>query len=771
MKYLFVKMRRDIIKLWPQFVSVFLMSVLSVTIYSGMEGVWHGMNIVVDKYYEDTNLADAWVYGADITENMMKEISALADVKQASYSMTANVNAISGQEDKPDIKLIGGDDVSLAAPLTIEGKEFDVNSSGLWVDSDFAKERNLQVGDALVLNFNGKEKEFIIEGLIINSEFIYFTGSATETIPNHRLHGYGFINEKTARDIYGKVSYNEVRLKINSNSDMTLLSKQLQTILGDSYYGFSERDDVSAVSQIKKETFQMKNMAQMFSAVFILLAVLTMITTMSRLVNNQMIQVGTMKALGYKDWQIRVHYGLYGFFVSLTGGVLGRFIGPLLVSKAIMKVKKTTLTLPEWKIEISYVTYLILAAIVLICTAAAVIAAQRGLHGMPAETMRGMAPKVGSKSTLENHKRFWRIFSIDWRWTFRDISRSKIRTLMGIIGVTGSMMLMIAGLGFKNSIDYSNDYVYSKQYKYSIKAQMGRTSNEGKRQLEELAGEHQWMEEKGVELYFGALKKTGVISILEEGNFVNLENLKGESIKLPEEGVVITRKVAKSLGAHIGDTISFRVAGNKQYLKAIIKDIAFAPSPQGLFLSKYYWEEGLRQTFSSSAVLIGDEKAYDKLTKLQYVKDVITKDKQIKNMDKMAKSVMTIIYLMIAASVILSIVILYNLGMLNFVERTREYATMKVLGFYQSEIIRIALRDCFVTTSIGWLSGIPIGLKFLKTYIGVVSFNSFEWVAEISVLNLTIASVIVIGCSVSVSLLLGYRVKKINMAEALKSVE
>ena len=175
--------------------------------------------------------------------------------------------------------------------------------------------------------------------------------------------------------------------------------------------------------------------------------------------------------------------------------------------------------------------------------------------------------------------------------------------------------------------------------------------------------------------------------------------------------------------------------------------------------------------FSPTAILTDSTEKYEDIKELDFIKEIIHIDRQIKDMQKITESVTTIIFMLIVASVLLSVVILYNLGMLSFVERSREYATMKVLGFRQKEIRSLALRDCLLTTSVGWIIGVPLGFKFLHTFIGTIQFKSFEWLPTLSRTNFVFASAGIAACSIGVSLLLSYRVRGIDMVQALKSVD
>lgn len=770
MKYLLVKLRRDITKMWLQFFAVFMMSVLAITIYSGMEGVWYGLSLEVDEYYDETSIADIWVNGTMITEDMVSDIEEIAGVNKVSKSMTSTVQIVTENDEKPDIKLISIDGTELFNPIIRDGDDYDDSSEdGIWVDEVFCQERNLKIGDILTLKNNQLEKDFVIKGTILDSEFIYYTGSVTDTVPNHELHGYGMISPKAAEAFYGTYICNEIRMDVEDDCDCIKLQENIEDVLADAYLNFSVKDDISSVSQITKEINQMQNMANLFSAVFIVLAVLCMYSTMTRLINNQTIQIGTMKAIGFSNCKIRLHYMCYGFFVSFVGCFIGIFFGKALVSKAVMRVKKATLTLPEWKVALSYRTYIIIFAIVLICVFATILAAQKGLDKLPAETMRDASVRKSKTIKLSN--------KLDYKskWMIRDNMQNIVRWIMSIIGVAGSMILMMAGLGFRDSINYSNDYVYGKQYTYEYKIVLNSPySSEAYAEfVDKLQDEYQTVFEYNVDMWYpdSLEKERRTISVIEDGDFVHLETIDNEKLELKKDTVAISNKIASVLGVKVGDEIKIRILGTNEFEKLKITDIVIAPSPQGIFISKEYWENNLDRTYAPSAFLLNSEDDYDAIKNLDIVKETSTIDNQFASMKIMTKSVMTIIYLMIVASVLLGCIIIYNLGMLNYIERFRDYATMKVLGFYQREIRNIIIRDSMITTIIGWVIGIPCGYKFLSFYIGIVQFKTFEWVPTLSMVSLVIASVVVIACSIMVNIIVAHKVTKISMVEALKSVE
>ncbi|MGL6200525.1 MAG: ABC transporter permease [Lachnospiraceae bacterium] len=764
MKYLTVKLRRDLLRMFPQFFAVLLMAMLSVTIFSGMEGVWNGMSQVSEQYYSDTNLSEAWVYANGISDKQLNEIQTILSVNNAEYSMSMTVDV--KDTNNTDLYLITVPDDSKIKLLHRNGTKYHADMEGIWLDENYAAAHNIHAGDSVTISLIEQEYEVKVIGLILHSEFIYFTGSSTATMPDSASHGYAFIPEQYAEKIFGSLHYNEIRLWVKNNSDYSELKNQIKDILGDRYITFQGRDDFTSSVQTNDEIEQTKKMATMFSFVFILLALLTMYTTMSRLVRSQRIQIGTMKALGYKNRTIRLHYALYGLVIPLLGGLLGIITGRLLVSNALIEVKKTTLTLPEWIISVSWVSFAVIALIIIICILSTLLAVNHSLKGLPAETMREEDSYTNKNSNLGRTKSR---LSYEWRWVFWDISRNKTRYLIAVIGVAGSMMLMIAGFGLKDSLNYSNDYVFNTQYQYDYKAVLKNYTNDISAELNDLSDTLQWVQETSVDLSADNHSLSGVLTVMDDGDYICLEAKDGETLDLPDSGVVITNKYAELLGVNVGDTIHMEVTGISGSITVKVAEITAALTPQGVYLSRQAWESCDESFIPTSVLLDADD--FNALDDTDYFKEITPIGKLKTNMDDLTESVNTVVALLIAASILLSVVILYNLGMLTFVERSREYATMKVMGYRKKELRNLILRDWFATTFPGYLLGVPIGFVFLKVYLKVVSFDSYEWLTNLTPQNFLLISIIVVSCTLCVNLYISHKVQKIVMTGALKSVE
>jgi putative ABC transport system permease protein len=332
-------------------------------------------------------------------------------------------------------------------------------------------------------------------------------------------------------------------------------------------------------------------------------------------------------------------------------------------------------------------------------------------------------------------------------------------------------MLIVAGFGLADSINSSNYYVYHIQDKYQQKLILGSAIDGlDKTEIEKRADVNQWIMEKAADFKNDGLGKKGLLTVVGNGNLLYFEDQNKNPVEISDKGAAITRKLADKIGVGTGDETEVHIIGTQLYYAVKIENIIYSPSPQGIFVTQKYFE-GIDGKFIPTSTLVANKEIAVSYSDISSVQEIVTIEVQEENMNTMSQSVMTVIKLLIIASLMLSVVILYNLGALNFVERYREYATMKVLGFYQKEIRSLMLRENILILVVGIAIGIPVSLKFLKEYIGIIAFDSFEWIPQIDPFSFSLCVAIIITCSVVVTLLLSHKVSKIIMVEALKSIE
>lgn len=376
------------------------------------------------------------------------------------------------------------------------------------------------------------------------------------------MHGYGYISEDYAKSQLGGIAYNQVRIILDKESDASAdeIKSDMESILGDRLYSVIERSDNINIWQVVNEQEQIQKMAILFSAVFVLLALLTMYTTMSRLANNQIVQIGTMKALGFYNSQIYLHYALYGFTVALLGGICGIVLGMNFVSQLVLNVKKSTLTMPDWRITLSETTILLLLVIVLICTFASVLTARKVIKVVPAQTIRG---SIEQKQTSAKKLKRSRL-SYGWIWSLRAIKTHPARYAMGVIAVAGSMVLMVAGVGIQDSLNASYDDVFSKEYSYKYAATIKNAPYETVKAEFDMA-DVQYSQTISAAFIKDETEKDGIITVISEGSGINLsDSATGEEFSLPNSGAAVTAKMARQLDISAGDTLSYRMNGSSE---------------------------------------------------------------------------------------------------------------------------------------------------------------------------------------------------------------
>lgn len=764
MKYLNKKFIRDIMQQWKQFVSVLIMALISVSIYCGMSSVWTGMDESYTDYKEKTNLADAYIDGVNISDEDISNIKKLPYVNQAEGSMFVKFNTkIDNEDSELYINSFTSSTKKLMNPLLRSGHPLKDDEEGIWIDEDYAKIHNLKEGDKIVLEFKGIKKKVKILGTVLDAENIYFITSYAETVPDHKRHGYAYISEKYINKILGIVSYNQVRLDLLEKPvSKSKLEKDIKRIMGDSFSSVVMKENKISITQVDEEINQVHKMAMLFSIVFILLSILSIYTTMSRLISNQMVQIGTLKSLGFYDRQIYFHYGAYGFLVAIIGSLVGVIFGYTVVANLVMNIKKATLTLPVWKKSFGIDSMILIVLILTVCTLAAIITTRKVVKNNPSFTIKGMLDKKSSGPGIYKKSRL----SYDWLWTLRSIRIHPIRTFMSITAIVGSIVLMVAGLGVWDSLYSSYQDVYNNEFCYKYVGQVyGESYNNLSRKFNSF--DVQFAQSEMADFSFHGIEKSGSLLVLDSGDKIRIFDAKSKKkIRIEKDEVAIASQLAEQLDVKVGDKIAYKTNSSLNEYRVTITAIVDAKIPQGIFIYK-----DKVKNFEPNTIYIGDSEAYEQAKKEESISNIISIKKQQDNMKEMMDSVRSIMYILIVAAFVLSVVILYNLGILSYLERYREYATMKVIGFKHSEIMGMVFKESVLNLLTGFVIGIPLSKQFLKLYIRVVSMDSMEWTPIITKDHFLIVIFCVIGFSVLVNLVVSMRIRKIDMVEALKSIE
>lgn len=762
MRYLLKKMLRDFRSMSRQFIAIFLMAFIAMLIYSGMEGTWYGMEVGIQRYFEETDIADAWAMAQNFSEDYIDGVSQIDGIKSVEGRMVFSVTPI----DNPNgsIEITSFSTLKSSRPVLIDGTELNEEEQGLWLAKEYAEKNSLAVGDVISIDYNGEVIDFAVLGIISEAEYVYYLGNNDEVLPDYSQYGYAYINKETLNKKLRHNNVNRLFIKYEDNVNEKEVKSEIYNKLSNQGTIILDHNQNKSIRGVNDKIQQLYKISLMFSSIFVLLALLTIVTTMRRIVKTQKIQIGTLKGLGVSKGTIVFHYALYGFIISLLGVVLGILMGPRLLSPVLLAAQLKTYSIPDVESQLNNISIMMGAFIVIACTVATIFASLKGLRGVPAENMRNVSmQKVKSKNS-----KLVGLLSFEWRWILRETFNNKVRFIMGVVGVTGCMMLVMATRGLQDSAHYANDYLYKEVYTYEQKITV--TPEFDQNSIDKKSDEYQMVQENTIEILKHDEKKVGTVTVIGSGNFIHLSNMKDEAINIDNNEGIISHKLSEVLGVTIGDIIEIKDYTKNEYLYLKITEISNIPSPQGIFMSKDTWN-ALGREFVPTSILSKDNNSSELIKDNPAVNNVTNKSDLSISVNKLLDTFKMIFLLLNVAAITMGVVILYNLGTLNYTEKSREYATLKVLGYKPREIFALSIRESLLTTIIGVLVAIPCGYKFLEIYVKTVSVESFEWLIKLNNGSFITALTVTIICSLGINILVAIKINKINMIDSLKSVE
>ena len=761
---LFKKMLRDFKDHKIQFLSIFLMALIGVYAFTGISGEAVGLVDVSTKYYEDTNLADGWIYGEDIDKDIFSDIKGMDQIKDAQREMV--VSTVANYSSDPDITLhiIEGKQ-KISTFHLFKGKDFDENDKeGIWIDKRFADGRNLDIGDKITLKFDGKEVSKTIKGIMYSPEYVYYIQEGS-LLPDFSQVGYAYMPSKGA-DF--DIEYNTITLDAYEELDEKDFKADMEETLGQkAYVQFVHRDNNVGIKTLQEEIAQHQMFSGIFPSIFVLVSLLTLVTTMSRVISAQRIQIGTLKAMGYSNRTIILHYLSYGFVLSLTGSIIGLVLGPMTIPYLFYPTMSSTYSLPRWGPSWDISFFAVAGMMVLFSVVVSYISVKSISDENPAETIRPKAPKFVSSGLIERTK-IWKRFSFNERWNYRDAKRNKIRAIMSIFGVFACALLVMSAFGMVDSINDVEDWQYNQIYNFNSKLILDEniTDSQLDHILEETNGEG--IMEEAIELKYKGNKKTGTLTVMNQSEFYRVTDSNRNYIELDPDGIAISDKMAEVLGLEVGDKVRWHVAGNPKWIDSEITETYSIPFGQGMIMSpKTFEKEGGDDYNYSANVVLSKENVKENYTGIT---SITTSEDIRSGWSIMTEPMDMMVSILTTFAIVLAVVVLYNLGLLSFTEIQRELATLKVLGFNSKSLRRLLLTQNLWFSTIGFLLAIPGAYLLMGVMMGSTG-DDYCFPINIYLWNFILSFIITFGLSVLVNLAFSFKIKKVNMVESLKSNE
>ena len=734
------------------------MAFLGVYVFAGFGAESFGFEETASTYYGETNLADGWIYASDLDDDFVDKVNALSSTNDSERKLI--VNSIADFDNDPDITLHFLEDDDISKFYLVKGEEFNLSDGdGVWLDIRFAESKNLTVGDNISFSFEGMTIEKKIKGLGYSPEHLYQT-SDSSMIPDYDKMGFAYMSYKAFP--ISDVPYNVLLVKYDGNSSN--YEKQLDNDLTRDYSSFLPRAQHPSFAEFQDETEQHQMMTDVIPVIFIIISMLTLLTTMTRIINNQRMQIGVLKALGFKNRTIMFHYISYGFWMVLAGSILGLVLGPLTLPPIMFEEMADLYSIPYWltgfNISFIFVTVLMVVLAALI----SYLACRNIVNESPSSAIRPKVPKVSTSGFLEKLG-LWKKFSFNVRWNYRDAKRNKFRALMSIVGVLACTLIIVASFGCMDGFDEMKEWSYDDINHYSSKLVLEENATVSQIDYiaEDVGGEK--LMESSIEIKSGDVKKSGVITVLDDNKLYTPTDDDKNPIKISDNEVSISKKMAQLLDVKEGDTVKWHIMGSDEWVSTKVGNIHSDPTSQGIIVTKEKLDDlGLNYTVTSIISSDNVDKNYSG------VKTIFSMDSLTDSWDDMMESSMMIIYLLAVFASLLSVIVLYNLGLLSFTEIKREFATLKVLGFKSSQLRKLLLTQNLWFTTIGFVIGVPLGREVLQYLWGTMG-DSFYLKATISIKTLIITFIITYVVSILVNLMFSGKIKKLNMVESLKDNE
>lgn len=741
-----------------QFISMVIMIAIGVGIFLGFNIEWKSLEHDSFTFLEDTNYADFRIYSeTGFSEDDIKAIQGIDGVDAATRYFNVNVGI---KDTKKSVALNVSENYTVSTMLVTDGTEYNDNSDGIWLSDKFAASNNINIGDELTFTYTGIEIVGEVVGLVKSGENMICVADENQLMPDYEAFGFAYITPKTLERALGFAFYPQIN--IISDMDKAELEQAIKDASGTTFLVTTKEEHYSYAG-VMSEAEEGKTMGSILPVLFLAIAILTMVTTMHRISANEKVQIGTLKALGFRDRKILIHYTSYGLMIGLIGSVLGVALGYLVASIIISPsgMMSTYIDIPDWRLIMPVFCIPVIVLMLIILTLISYLSVKKMLKGTAADALRPYTPKSMKKSIIERLP-FWNNMPFGTKWNMRDVLRHKSRSAMTLVGVIGCTVLLVGGLGMKDTIGCFINMLDNDISNYTTKIILSESAvNEDSIALADKV-DGDWQASSGIS-YEG---RTITLDIYDAGNNkIGFLTEKNERLKLTDDGVYLCLRLKDT--ANIGDTIEFSPYGSEKTYNVKVAGYLRSLVSECIVMTDTYADSVDLEYHIST---IYTDTASDDIISSEIISGKQDKDMIMDSYDTFMEIMNIMIVVLVVAAIILGIVVLYNLGVMSYVERRRELATLKVLGFRDKHIGKLLISQNIWLTVIGVLIGIPAGVVVLHVLITAL-VSEYELSLSLGWMTYVISIALTFGVSLLVGFMVSRKNRKIDMVEALKGAE
>ncbi len=770
-----------------QFISMILLIALGIGVFVGFNAEWVTIGKDTETFFKDCGFADFRIIDEDgISSADVDKIRDIEGVAGVSRFLSVNADV---KDSDDQLALTVTESEHTSGFVLMEGEEYDRwDPEGFWLMDKYAYQNGIKPGDKLTVTFEDMEFTGTVRGLIESAEYLICVRDESQVMPDFDTYGYVYAAPAMLRKVIEKeireeepdldddvmsMAVKEVcdetfyQVNVNSSMDKQEIQEAVDDALGRSLMILT-KDETVSYAESRGEMNEGRTMGAVLPVLFLAIAILTMITTMNRITISEKTQIGTLKALGFRDGRIIRHYTSYAVIISVIGSAFGVVMGYVLCKMVMSQdgMMGTYFVMPDWTIHIPVWIWAIVVLIVVLTIFVGYLSVRDLLRGTAAETLRPYTPRHIHRLLLEGTA-LWNRMKFGTKWNLRDIFRHKSRSAMSFIGTFGCMLMLVASFGMNQTMDNFLDTFYDGTAAYASKIFM--SSDAENSDAIKLAADLDGDYSASVSAKVGdKTLSVDVYNITHDMyRFIDEDS---NIIPLPEEGALICKRLARDFDVKAGDTVTVEPYGTDESFDIMISGINGSLT-ESISMNEDYAEEiGLTgsEAYKINSVYTMTDKAQigtgSNITSVQSKQDIID------SFDAFMEIFYFFIIVLIVASVLLCLIVLYNLGIMSYMERYREMATLKVLGFRNKAIGRLLISQNLWIAVAGTLLGIPAGIWALNYLMDMLA-GEYEMETMVGPVSILVATALNLGVAVIVGRMISRKNRKINMVEALKGTE
>ena len=785
------KMFRDIKKNLSQFITIFLMIMIGIMAYSGIKAYMDGMAKTGDKFYSENNLFDLNVMGY-LNHDDLEKIKNIDNVKDAELKLS--VTATTDKKKTLLLNFIESNNISKF--YVLKGTGFDSNKSGVWLDNFYAIENNIKVGDTILVKYENMELHEKVLGLINVPDHLYDTRDESELYPDRKDFGFAYMStNEITKDYIKSLVMKELNITDEKVFDMIVPNfdykkyipfSSVMVDVGDiskrdnvkndiedkvkNAKAIINREDIKSYVTYQGEIDEGKTYVGVFSGIFLFIAMLSVITTMTRVVKNERTQIGTLKALGFSNNKVLFHYMGYGFWISVFACAIGLLLGYFVIGKIFIGLEMEFFEVPNGMPSMNITSYYVSIIVILIVALITYITGRSILKENAAETLRNKIPSIKGRALNITRKGIFKKLKFESIWNIRDILRNKIRTLMAFAGVLGCSMLIVCALGMLDSMNFFVKLQFEDLYNFKYKLNISEGVNDNELKILYDKYGNRTSQSLGIEIKEKDGKRTSNnIFVTDAENLVRFVDNKNKIKEKPgDNGIYVTYKLAQTKDYKLGDKITWHIYGDDKYYESKIIGFNKDPQNQNVSMTRNYLES-LGLNYKPDALYTNIDLSNTKEIKnVETIQDI---DNLKEGMQGMLSMMKTMLVLIIGIAVLLGGIIIYNLGILSFTEKQYQFATLKVLGFKDKQIENIFIKQNNWIAILASLCGLPLGFYLTDWLFKTAIEEHYDFGASITLRTYILSFIGTLIVSYLVSKFLSRKIRKIDMVTSLKGNE